>query len=441
MSTNGRNGSGRGRNVLSRLDPRVRRLARPLALALAITLFVFALWEAGERAWLATAVDLDTLHWLHVVRGVACSVFVAAVMGWMIIKTSPGFLNDPPAGGEWPQRPPPTEEQRVGTYARWFIAMRWIAALLAASLVFISVELLEWLPHEVWWPLVLTVSVLIGCNVLYMLWLRWRRAMSVLLLVQGYGDLVILTVLLHFSGGIENPLSMMMVFHVIIGGILLSWRQCYGIAATASGLFALLTWAEWAGVVEHYTLQLFPHPRAHAGGELIHPAHNAVYSASFAFLQAAVLFLTAYFVTTLAKRLRDNERQIVALAERALADRQLLERALETTGAGLRVLGRDLESYWSSNRWNEWFVCQVGEICPGCEVLHQEDSPARRCLQDGRVRLTELVLDATNCPPRLLQSCDGHRVFQVTTAPLLDLDQKIVQVVELAQDITAQKKA
>ena len=55
--------------------------------------------------------------------------------------------------------------------------------------------------------------------------------------------------------------------------------------------------------------------------------------------------------------------------------------------------------------------------------------------------MTELALDSTNCPPRLLQSCDGQRVFQVTTAPLLDLDQKIVQVVELAQDITAQKKA
>ena len=63
-----------------------------------------------------------------------------------------------------------------------------------------------------------------------------------LLFLQAYVDLGILTVLLHFSGGIENPLSTIMLFHVIIGGILLSRRQCYGMAAVGSLLFALMAW-------------------------------------------------------------------------------------------------------------------------------------------------------------------------------------------------------
>jgi len=437
--------SGRETTPLPKSAPRFAQLLRPLLYAIGIVALIFGLCEVVERTWLG-GVEMDTLHLLYALRGIFSSLLVAVVVGWMILKSSPTFLPASP-GAEWTPPAPRTEAVRIQTYTHWFIAMRWIAVLLAALLVFISVRLIHWLPEQVWWPLVLTVGALAVSNLVYLLLLRWRRGVRMLLLLQGYIDLVILTVLLHFSGGIENPLSMMMIFHVIIGGILLSRRQCYGIAAIASGLFALLTWTEWAEVVGHYTLQIFPHPEQ-AGGELFHPAHHGLYAASWAMLQMVVLFLTAYFVTTLAERLRHNERQLVAMADRALADRQLLERALETTGAGLRVLGRlsadrpvgDLQPYWSSNRWHEWFVSPQGEVYQGCDVLNRDDSPARQCLQDGRVRVTELVLDSTNSSPRLLQSGDGQRVFQVTTAPLLDLDGKITQVVEMAQEITDQKK-
>ena len=87
-----------------------------------------------------------------------------------------------------------------------------------------------------------------------------------------------------------------------------------------------------------------------------HLAHHSLYAVSWALLQTVVLFLTGYFVTTLAERHRHNEQQLATMADRALADRQLLERALETTGTGLRLLGRDLRPYWSSNHWNGLFV-------------------------------------------------------------------------------------
>jgi C4-dicarboxylate-specific signal transduction histidine kinase len=416
---------------------RLGRLMQPLSLAIVVTAVIFALWELAERTWFAS-LDLRILHRLHIVRGISSSLLVAALVGWMIVSASPRILHIPPAIGGRPRQPSADGAERIRTYARWFIAMRWIAVLLAAVLVFISVQVLHWLPPTVWRPLVLTVSALVACNIAYMLLLRWNRAVSALLLAQGYIDLVLLTLLLHFSGGIENPLSMMMIFHVIIGGILLSARQCYAMAAAASGLFAAMAAAEWSGLVDHYTLQLLPH-HDHAG-DLFHPAHNTLYAATWSVLQAAVLFLTAYFVTTLARRLRENEQQVVAMAERALADRQLLERSLETTGAGLRVLDGNLQPFWSNNRWAEWFICQAGEVCTGCGVLQRDDSPARQCLQDGRVRTTEIVLDHTNCPPRLLPASGGQRVFQVTTAPLLDAGDNVVQIVELAQDVTEQKQ-
>lgn len=418
--------------------PARRRLARALGVALAATLVIFGGWELIERTWPGGWSE-PARHWLHLVRGISSALLVTALAGWMILTTSPGILQLPPTLRPTPLQSGVTDGERIRSYARWFIAMRWIAVLLAAILVFISVQVLEWLPQAVWWPLVCTVGVLVGTNVLYMILLPWRRTAPLLLLVQGYVDLVILTFLLHFSGGIENPVCTMMIFHVIIGGILLSRAQCFGIAAAASLLFATLAFAEWSGVSAHHTLEVLPHVEAHHGAR-IHPAFNTLYVVSGSILQASVLFLTAYFVTTLAKRLRDNERQLVAMADRALADQQLLERALETTGAGLRVLDRELRPYWSSHHWDQWFVCRSNEVCPGCAVLQDDASPARQCLEDGRVRMTEIVLEATNAPARLLPAGGGQRVLHVTTAPLLDANGAIAQVVELAQDITEQKQ-
>ncbi|MBI3851198.1 MAG: PAS domain-containing protein [Verrucomicrobia bacterium] len=436
MSANKPNGTAAHRRKFQgRLDPRYARLVRPLLWALVITLLLYGLAEIVERTWL-TGVDMEVRHVVHTVRGIFFSLLVAGVVGWMILRTSPGFLAVGPVGEEWVQHPWLSEADRAKTYAQWFIAMRWIAVLVAGLLVVVTVKIMKWLPAEVWWPLVLTVVALAVINVLYVLLIRWERGVPVVLIAQAYIDLVILTVLLQFSGGVENALSTMMVFHVIIGGILLSRRQCYGIAATGSLLFALLIWAEWAEVVGHYTLELYPHSPAGR----FHPAHHTLYVVSSGIFQFVILFLTAYFVTTLAERLRENERRLEAMAGRALADRQLLERSLETTGTGLRVLDPDSRPRWASNRWQEWFVSQESVVCPGCELLDREDSPARQCLQDGRIRVTELTLDAGNCPSKFFQPDTKQHVFQITSAPLVDAAGKVHQVVELAQDITQQKQ-
>jgi C4-dicarboxylate-specific signal transduction histidine kinase len=427
-----------GRNGTN-ADTRLASLVRPLLHGLIFTLCLFAAFEVVERLWLSD-VDMETLHLLHLLRGIYCSLVVAGFVGWMIITTSPKFLPPTPEDGAWPQRPRLTAGERIKTFARWFIAMRWIAALLAAILVIISVQLMGWLPQEVWWPSVSAVTALAGLNILYTFLLRRERSLPALLLLQGYLDLGLLTFLLHYSGGIENPLSAMMIFHVIIGGILLSRRQCYWIATTASLLFALLAWAEWSDTVEHYTLQLFPHLEL-SGGELFHPAHHVLYAASRVILQTVVLFLTAYFVTTLAERLRENERRLEAMAGRALAGQQLLEQALETTGTGLRVLGHDLQPFWANNRWNEWLERPPDRTSPVAEGSRGADTPASQTLSDGRIRVTEISVMRPGDALPTAGAINGARVIQVTTAPVPDMTGKIQQVVELAQDITQQKQA
>lgn len=413
---------------------------RPFLFALALTLLIFGLCEIVEHAWFS-GLNPKTLHLLHTLRGVCSLVVVAGVGGWMIIRSSPAFLAQAPMDEAGVQLHRLTEEERAKTYAQWFIAMRWIAVLLAAILIVISVRVVDWLPLEVWWPLLLTVSTLAASNILYMFLVCRGHAVRALLPAQACFDLAILTTLLHFSGGIENPLSMMMIFHVIIAGILLPRRQCFWIAATASGLFALLAWAEWSDLAEHYTLQLFPHFQEQSG-ELFHPAHHSLYVLSRVFLQIVVMLLTAYFVTTLAERLRQNDRQLEATAERAKAGQQLLEQALQTTGAGLRVLDCHLQTFWNNPQWQQWCACPPGQHCPAFELLDGPPSPARQTLKDGRVRVTELVVEPLDtCPAGVSKTACQRRVLQVTTAPLLDSQESIQRIVELAQDVTLQKQA
>jgi hypothetical protein len=62
-------------------------------------------------------------------------------------------------------------------------------------------------------------------NLGYSVYLRQVGASNAFLAVQVYIDLVVLILLLHFSGGIENPLTPLLLLHVIIAGIVLGGRR------------------------------------------------------------------------------------------------------------------------------------------------------------------------------------------------------------------------
>ncbi|MHC4413690.1 MAG: two-component system sensor histidine kinase NtrB [Planctomycetota bacterium] len=412
-----------------------RHFVPVLSVALGALVVIFVLYELAERMWLRGE-DTQMLGAIRMVRGIVTATVAAVLVGWLIVRRSPPLLATMPSDEEWVRGARPSERERMVNYARWFILMRWITVVAAAALIFISVWVARLLPSTVSLPLLLMVAVLAGSNVLYAALLRRGILGPHLLKLQVYGDLVILTVLLHFSGGIENPLSLVMLIHVIIGGIVLSRRQCFAVAATGSVLFGLLALAEGTSVLEHYTLLIFPH--FHDEGGLRHAAHEPLYVASRVGLHSAILLLTAYFVTTLADRLRHDERQLEAMADRALAEEQLLERSLETTGTALRVVDRDLRSCWTNTRWQTWFGRSAsGSVAS--ERLNGERSAARQAFRDGRTRTTELAM-AGDGPLDPTASAPPERVFQLTSAALHDAGGHVHQVAELAQEVTGQKQ-
>jgi signal transduction histidine kinase len=399
-------------------------LLRAMGAALAAVLLLFAGYEAVEHLFLQEA-DGRVLETMQRVRITAAVLLAGGLAGWLILRDarpvlSAGVLPDGHAG----RLRLDTSEKQVH-YARWFILMRWVAIAVAAIAVFVTVEVAALLPVQVGPSLGALIVLLTVLNLCYTIFLRHCGSYTAFLVFQVYADILILILLLHFSGGIENPLTALLLLHVIIAGIVLGRAHAYLVAGAASALFALLAWAECYRVLPHYTLRLFPHQ--HYEGLMLHAAHDPLYAASRVVLQAVVLFLVAYFTTTLVRRIRQDEGSLQQLADQARAQAQMLEQALDTTGTALCVWDRELEPYWANSRWSGWQATSPA-LAGFAEAA---SSPARATMGDGHARTSELRTGANG----------GTRVFEVTTAPLRDDQERIQHVAMLTRDVTEQRDA
>jgi signal transduction histidine kinase len=399
-------------------------LLLPMLVVFGVIVALFAGFELVEHFWLRDG-DEALLTVLRRTRGILAAVVTVSVAGWVFTREGPRLL----AAGPFPAdavRPDGRidPEQKRRHYARWFILMRWVAVVVAMLGVFVAVDIAHLLPASVGPSLGAIIALLALQNLAYTLVLRYMGADTRLLAAQVYGDVFVLILLLHFSGGIENPLTPLLLLHVIIAGIVLGRAHSYGVAVVSSVLFALLGWAEMTGALPHYTLKLYPHFQIN--GMLMHAAHDPVYVMSRAGLQSLILLLVAYFTTTLAERIRQDERQLEQLADRALAQSQTLERALDTSGTALCLCDRELQPYWSNTRWLEWLK-QAPELSCTMRARH---SPVLWTLQDGAVRNEDIRVAG--------ETSAEDRYFHLTIAPLRDRDGRISDVATLVRDVTEQ---
>lgn len=393
--------------------PKLRHsLPRAVGLGLATIVLTYGSCEVARRTVLQ-GLDIRQLHLFHIVRGLASSILTAAVVGWALLRSAPPLLA--------PARAPPVARVRLQRYeqsAGWLVRMRWLVVVTSLAAIVIGIRVVPILSVRSWWPLLATTGALAGTNVLYGMLAKQEGRLPILQL-QLCSDLAILTLLLHFSGGVDNPLSLLALFHVVIAGILLPRRDCYVIAAFAAGLYALLVWVELGRLVPHYPLLVMP---TTMGSAL---SHDPGYGTARAGLHTGALFLIAYFVTTLAERARHNELRLYEMADQALAERRLLERALETTGVGLCVLNEGLQPEWWNRRWTAWSAT-AGTAFNDCAA-----EAARATRSDGRVRRAEC--SDTDDP-------ESHSAFMITTALIHDANHKVRQVVELVEDVTEQRQ-
>jgi len=130
-------------------------------------------------------------------------------------------------------------------------------------------------------------------------------------------DLLFLALLLHFSGGIENPFILFFVFHVIVASILLSRPATFFYATLGLVLVSAVALGELLGILPHYPLHealqagAYRDPRV-VGVEL--------------FVLASTLYLSAYLGSAVAGHLW-------RLAEKARLFETAYQRASESERA------------------------------------------------------------------------------------------------------------
>ncbi len=192
--------------------------------------------------------------------------------------------------------------------AFWLCGIRWYAAIGVAVAAAISAFIVD-LQIDFKAIFVLT-ALLLFSNLFYIQYLRSiknRRDEKCILKVRNHiniqivTDLLFLTALLHFSGGIENPFIIFYIFHMIISSILLGKRCTYFLTSVGIFLFASLAITEYFGIIPHLSINKYI-------SSLIE--NDPVYLFASLIIFALTSYLVVFITSTLAGRLRVVEKKL-----------------------------------------------------------------------------------------------------------------------------------
>ncbi len=187
----------------------------------------------------------------------------------------------------------------------WLIRLRWIAIVGIIVATKFSSDILHITIREI--PLYALAVVLFIFNLISFFGIKYiiRKEVSYrlingksILYFQIYSDLLILTCLLHFSGGVENPFIIYYIFHMIISSILLSPLECYIITSFILSFIGALAFLEYQGIIPHYNLE----------GFYTHSFYqNKIYLMGTGGIFITTSYMVVYMTTSISSKLRKQE--------------------------------------------------------------------------------------------------------------------------------------
>lgn len=197
------------------------------------------------------------------------------------------------------------KDARLARRAYWLIRLRWIAIVGVVIATFGASNIFG---IDVNAPALYSVAVVLTVYNSLLLILLNRTVKSdgerVLLTVhrivstQISLDLILLTILLHFSGGIENPFMIYFVFHMIIASILLPALESFLQATLAVCLVVFLVLLEYQGILHHYCSGIYLADQLHLDGQRI---------LTTVCVFVTTLYMIVYMTSSIATQLRNQE--------------------------------------------------------------------------------------------------------------------------------------
>ncbi len=264
----------------------------------------------------------------------------------------------------------------------WFTRLRWLAAggalvtVIAAKWVFGFEKLKVY-------PLLSIVGAIITLNLVYVIALKklfidreikGERDLGrayIFVQIQILFDLILLTSLIHFSGGMENPFSFFYIFHVIISSILLSRRFAYAYALVTVVLYSSLILLEHAGWIPRHSIVGLPTVQG-----------KYLFGVILAF--SATVFIAAYVTSSIRLQLKQREEE-TELARRALAELE------EQKSSFMRMVSHELRSPIAAIQSSLGMLLIVGEKCMDDAMHHSVERSVDRA--KGLFQLTRDLLE------------------------------------------------
>lgn len=146
---------------------------------------------------------------------------------------------------------------------------------------------------------------------------------------QAVLDWLAMTLLIHFSGGIESPAILFFIFHIVIASIFFPPGTAYGFALLAAALLSANVLLEYTGILPHESIE----------GFLQVPLYqNDLYVAAVLLFFTSTALITAYLASSINERLRQREEEVVQLSEslrRATGRLQALNDGARTINSSL----------------------------------------------------------------------------------------------------------
>jgi signal transduction histidine kinase len=314
----------------------------------------------------------------------------------------------------------------------WLIRLRWIAvgSIVAAVLMGSYVSLL---PNAT--PIYVCAAVLLLCNILYLSVATKKTADTgpkdvVLAMVQVEADLVILTAVLFFSGGVANPFFLFYIFHIIIATIILPRNLSFAVGLTTILLFGLLAVNELHGgaLLGHYPLQL--------KNVVEGPWTNPVYSlAAFAAFVCTVV-LAQYLTRMIIARMTAKEKE-------AARNNDLLQAVISAMTEGLMFVNHNGDVAIcnpAAKRWKSNSILQNGHIDNNGDSLkdfppilteHIKGFSADDNKATGASKMEAIEFNTTG---------PEQRHIEAKSSPVVGTDGQRLGYVIVGQDLTEHKK-
>lgn len=227
----------------------------------------------------------------------------------------------------------------------WLIRLRWAAGA-GVLLAVLGIQPLLGLQLAAL-PLLLIGAAILTYNAVFFALDRRlirRRAPTAafrrLVVWQVTFDWLAMTLLIHFSGGIESPVIFFFLFHIVMASMFFPVRTAFSFTLLAIFLVSGVALLEYFAVLPHRP----------TGGYLTQPLYdNPYYVAAVLTFFSSTGIIVAYLATAISERLRRRENEVVQLS-RSL--RRATNR-LQALNDGARTITSTLELQGVLNRFVE----------------------------------------------------------------------------------------